>query len=141
MHSSSSHLRVLFIVISLRLYSLLRRIPVVHNDNGLVILYTTKEHLSRGMVGRTAERKGKRGCKTVRLLLDVNFAFLEDKVFADDTFPNIVDIIDDSLKVRCGVVGAGDENIVSFAVARRSVQRFDLDKSGTHVSRWEWEIC
>ena len=77
-------------------------------------------------------------------LLDLHvFALLEHKRRAHDTLPHILDVLDDGLEVRGGVVGLGDEDVVRFASGRRGIQGGDGDKpkgwleeSTTHTLHW-----
>lgn len=57
-------------------------------------------------------------CATILTLLclDLNLSFLEDELLTLDSLPNIKHILDDSLKVRCRVVGFGNEHVVALAV-------------------------
>ena len=49
-------------------------------------------------------------------LLDVNFTFLQNQVFTDDSLPNILDVLNDSLEVARRIVRASDEDVVSRAI-------------------------
>jgi hypothetical protein len=42
----------------------------------------------------------------------VVFPLLQHEVFARDALPDVMNVFNNSLKVRRGVIGAGDENIV-----------------------------
>lgn len=75
-----------------------------------------------------------------RLLLNLDFTFLEDKFFAHNTSPNIVDIIDHSLEVGRRIIRLGDEDVIRSAIAGGSVQRFDLDESIVEMNFYEWTL-
>ena len=57
------------------------------------------------------------------------FTLLEHERRAHDTLPHILNVLDDSLEVRCSIVGASDEDVVVLAVCCGSVQRRDGDES------------
>ena len=40
---------------------------------------------------------------------------LQHQIVSSDPLPNIVDLVDDSLKVGSGIVRAGDEDVVGLA--------------------------
>jgi len=55
---------------------------------------------------------------------------LQHQIAASDPLPGIVDLIDDSLEVRSGIVRTGDENVVGLARGCRSVQWADRNEPG-----------
>lgn len=50
-------------------------------------------------------------------LLDFDFALLQDQIFTDDPLPDIVYIIDDSLKVARRIVRTSDEDVVYLTIS------------------------
>jgi hypothetical protein len=71
----------------------------------------------------------------VALFLNIfHFTFLEDEIFANDAFPDVLDIFNDSFEVGGGVVRMGDEDIVRLAIRCGCVQGHDLDESGSLVN-------
>ena len=50
-------------------------------------------------------------------LLDFDFALLQDQIFTDDPLPDIVYIIDDSLKVARRIVRTSDEDVVRLTIS------------------------
>ena len=64
------------------------------------------------------------------LSLNLDVALLENEVLAaEDPLPDVVHVVNDSLEVRCSIVGASDEDVVVLAVCCGSVQRRDGDES------------
>jgi hypothetical protein len=49
------------------------------------------------------------------LRVRVVFPLLQHEFFACDALPDFMDVFDDGLKVRCGVIGAGNEDIILHA--------------------------
>lgn len=52
----------------------------------------------------------------VQSLLDFDFALLQNQIFTDDPPPDIVYIVDDSLKVARRVVRTSDEDVVRLTI-------------------------
>lgn len=99
----------------------------MHFDK-LVLLYTVKTttELKDDRYGKRMKKS--MSCEIAGLLLNLDLAFLEDEIFANDTSPDIVYILDDRFKVGCSIVGAGNENVIRLAITCRGMKRFDLDK-------------
>ena len=53
----------------------------------------------------------------VQSLLDFDFALLQNQIFTDDPPPDIVHIVDDSLKVARRIVRTSDEDVVCLAIS------------------------
>jgi hypothetical protein len=53
----------------------------------------------------------------VQSLLDFDFALLQNQIFTDDPPPDIVYIVDDSLKVARRIVRTSDEDVVCLAIS------------------------
>lgn len=53
----------------------------------------------------------------VQSLLDFDFALLQHQIFADDPLPDVVYIIDDSLKVARRIVRTSDEDVVYLTIS------------------------
>jgi hypothetical protein len=53
----------------------------------------------------------------VQSLLDFDFALLQNQIFTDDPPPDIVYIVDDSLKVARRVVRTSDEDVVHLTIS------------------------
>jgi hypothetical protein len=66
----------------------------------------------------------------VRLLFDLNIPLLENELLAYNPLPDVLYVVDDSLKVRCSIVGAGNEDLVGLTGRRWGVQRGHGDESG-----------
>jgi hypothetical protein len=49
------------------------------------------------------------------LRIRVIFPLLQHEFFAGDALPDFMNVFDDSLKVRCSIIGAGNEDIVFHA--------------------------
>lgn len=63
------------------------------------------------------------------LLLNIlEFSFLQNERCAHDPLPDILDVLDDGLEMRGGVVRSGDEDIVRFARGRGDVERSNRDE-------------
>lgn len=62
------------------------------------------------------------------LLLDLDFTLLEDQVLSSDALEDVVHIVDDSLEVGGGIIGASDEDAVRLARACWSVERCNRDE-------------
>lgn len=63
------------------------------------------------------------------LRLGLHLPLLEDKIFARYTLPNIMNIFDNSLKMRGSVVGASNEDVVSLAIRHWGVHGYYRHKS------------
>jgi hypothetical protein len=59
----------------------------------------------------------------VQSLLDIDFALLQNQIFTDDSLPDIVYIVDDSLKVTRRIVRTSDENVVCLTIGDRCIDR------------------
>lgn len=57
------------------------------------------------------------------LCFHFNFTLLEHQVFADHTLPDVMNLIDDSLEVRRGIVGSGNVDVILGTRRRWSVKR------------------
>lgn len=62
------------------------------------------------------------------LSIDLNVTLLENEVLADHPLPDVLHIINDSLKVRRRIIGAGDEDAVGLAGRRGGIDRGDRDE-------------
>ena len=85
----------------------------------------SREYYVRGWKGE----EGEKSSETIALGLVLSLTLLQHQVGADGPLPNIVNFLNDSLEVRCSVVGASDEDVVVLAVCCGSVQRRDGDES------------
>ena len=68
------------------------------------------------------------------LSLNLSLALLELERASSDTGPDVPDVVDDSLKVRRGVIGAGDERVRLLAVVGGLVDGLDADKLVDNVA-------
>ena len=66
----------------------------------------------------------------VQSLLDLDFALLQNQIFTDDPLPDIVYIVDDSLKVARRIVRTSDEDVVRLAISDWCIDGRDRDESG-----------
>jgi hypothetical protein len=67
------------------------------------------------------------------LLLNFNFALLEDQVFPHNSLPHILDVFNNSLEMRGGIVRTSDEDVIVFAIRCWRIKRCDRHESETSV--------
>lgn len=72
------------------------------------------------------------------LLLNFDFSFLQDERTTHDPFPDILNIVDDGLEMRGGVIGASDEDVVIEARRSGNVEGSDGDKSRNKKRSETW---
>lgn len=56
------------------------------------------------------------------LCFDVDLTLLEDEVLADHSLPDVLNVLNDCLEVRCSVVRASDEDVVLSTRGCRGIQ-------------------
>lgn len=66
-----------------------------------------------------------------RLLLRFRFPFLEDEVFADNTLPDILNLLNDGFEVRSCIVRTSDEYIIGRSRGYRRVEWANCHKPVT----------
>jgi hypothetical protein len=59
----------------------------------------------------------------VQSLLHFDVALLQNQIFTDDPLPDIVHIVDDSLKVTRRIVRTSDEDVVRLTISDRCIER------------------
>lgn len=59
----------------------------------------------------------------------LNFSLLQHEVLAGDALPDIMNVFDDSLEMRCSVVGTSDVDVITHPRRSWRVQRADGNKS------------
>lgn len=62
-------------------------------------------------------------------LLNLNFSLLKHKIRANNSLPNVLNVLNDCLEMGRRIIGSSDENIVCFTGAHWTVQRRNGHKS------------
>ncbi len=57
----------------------------------------------------------------VQSLLNIDLALLQNQIFTDDPLPDVVHIVDDSLKVARRIVRTSDEDVVYLTISDRCI--------------------